>query len=83
MIQGGLWTGKKAKRKRVHPPRLRRSCYGELIHIDGSPHDGFEGRGPRCTLIVFIDDTTSRIQMMRFFKAETTFLYFQMMELCF
>lgn len=65
----------------IHPPRLRRGCYGELIQIDGSPHDWFEGRGPRCTLIVFIDDATSRVQWMRFVKAETTFAYFKVLRL--
>jgi hypothetical protein len=37
------------------------TIYGELIQIDGSPHDWFENRGPRCTLIVFIDDATSAL----------------------
>lgn len=81
MIQEGLWKPKIAKKKVVHPPRSRRPCYGELIQIDGSEHDWFEGRAPRCTLLVFIDDATSRIQLIRFFNSETTFAYFQMMRL--
>ena len=39
---------------------------GELIQIDGSPHDWFEGRGRRCTLIVFIDDATGRLTALYF-----------------
>lgn len=81
MIKEGLWKPKIAKEKVIHPPRLRRACYGELIQIDGSPHDWFENRGPKCTLIVFIDDATSKIQLLRFFEAETTFAYFNMMRL--
>ena len=81
MIQAGLWKEKTQKQKIIHPPRLRRGCYGELIQIDGSPHDWFEGRGARCTLIVFIDDATSRVQWMRFVKAETTFAYFKVLRL--
>lgn len=81
MIRAGLWKEKTQKKKIIHPPRLRRGCYGELIQIDGSPHDWFEGRGPRCTLIVFIDDATSRVQWMRFVKAETTFAYFKVLRL--
>lgn len=81
MIRGGLWEPKKQKERVIHPPRLRRACYGELIQIDGSPHDWFEGRGPYCTLIVFIDDATSRIQFIRFFPAETTFAYFNVLKL--
>jgi len=34
--------------------RERRNCFGELIQIDGSPHDCFEGRGEKCCLLVFI-----------------------------
>ncbi len=49
--------------------------FGELIQIDGSPHDWFEGRGPRCTLIVFIDDATGRLTALRFAPAETTRAY--------
>ena len=45
------------------------------IQIGGSPHDGFEGRGPRCTLIVFIDDATSRLTALQFAPAETTKAY--------
>jgi hypothetical protein len=52
--------------------RDRRPRFGELIQIDGSPHDWFEGRGPRCRLIVFIDDATSRLTALRFVPTETT-----------
>jgi len=38
---------------------------GELVQIDGSLHDWFEGRGPRCCLIAFIDDATSRVMAAR------------------
>lgn len=42
------------------------------MQIDGSTHDWFEGRGPRCTLIAFIDDATSRVMAACFTRAETT-----------
>ena len=61
--------------KRVFQLRERRPRFGELIQIDGSPHDWFEGRGPRCTLIVFIDDATGRLTALRFAPAETTRAY--------
>ena len=44
----------------MHQPRLRRTCIGELIQIDGSEHHWFEDRGPACTLLVYVDDATSR-----------------------
>ena len=74
MRQAGLWRAKR-RTLRFHPPRPRRPRYGELVQIDGSPHDWFEGRAPRCTLLVFVDDATSRIQAARFVESETTVAY--------
>jgi transposase len=53
MQDAGIWLSRK-QRRTFHQPRLRRECFGELIQIDGSDHHWFEGRGPRCTLLVFI-----------------------------
>jgi len=55
-----------------HQPRLRREHYGELIQIDGSEHRWFEDRGAPCTLLVFIDDATSRLMRLRFVPSEST-----------
>lgn len=74
MIEDGLWRVTK-QRGKPHPPRPRRPRLGELVQIDGSPHDWFEGRGPRCTLIAFIDDATSRVMAACFTRAETTQAY--------
>jgi transposase len=75
MIRAGLWRGKARRKARHHPLRERRPRYGELVQIDGSPHDWFEGRAPECTLILFIDDATSDPLLARFFPAETTVAY--------
>ena len=75
MIQNGIWEIAKIKRKTVHQMRERRTKFGELIQIDGSPHDWFEGRAPKCTLIVFIDDATGKLLYLQFGKAETTWAY--------
>lgn len=40
--------------------RERRGHFGELVQIDGSFHDWFEDRGPRCCLMVAVDDATGR-----------------------
>ncbi len=53
----------------------RRPCFGELIQIDDSPHDWVEGRVPKCTLLVFIDDATSRLLALRVVPSETTEAY--------
>lgn len=75
MIAEGLWKPKRAKRVAVHQMRERRACYGELVQIDGSDHDWFEGRGPRCTLLVFIDDATGQLMELWFVGHESFFGY--------
>ena len=62
---------------RVHQPRPRRACTGELIQIDGSEHRWFEDRGPACTLLVYVDDATSRLMQLLFVSSESTFTYFE------
>ncbi len=81
MIRAELWTAKRLRRKRIHPPRERRAQFGELVQIDGSPHAWFEDRAPRCTLIVFIDDATSRLLSLHFSPTETTWAYFHALRL--
>jgi len=74
-IEFGMHRAKRRKAKRVFQLRERRPRFGELIQIDGSPHDWFEGRGPRCALMVFIDDATGRLTALRFAPCETTHAY--------
>lgn len=77
MIAEGLWQPKRRQQARIHQRRPRRPCRGELVQIDGSPHDWLEGRGPRCTLLVFIDDATGQLLALRFVPAETTEAYME------
>jgi transposase len=79
MMTGDIWKGRVRKRARIHQQRERRSCFGELVQIDGSHHDWFEGRASKCCLLVFIDDATSRIVGMRFEETETTIGYMRLM----
>ena len=76
MIEAGIWADRKQRRKRVHQPRHRRDCVGELVQIDGCEHWWFEDRGPQCTLLVFVDDATSRLMHLQFVESESTFAYF-------
>lgn len=76
LIREGLWKAKRVRRAVIHQLRERRARLGELVQIDGSPHDWFEGRAPKCTLLVFVDDATSRLMYLQFVEAETTFNYF-------
>ena len=80
MIAEELWKPKKAKKAVVHQMRERRACFGELVQIDGSPHDWFEGRSPACTLLVFIDDATGRLLELFFTPSETTYSYWEAMR---
>ena len=75
MIADGLWRDRK-QRKRIHQPRPRRDCVGELVQVDGSEHWWFEDRGPQCTLLVFVDDATSRLMHLQFVESKSTFAYF-------
>ena len=76
MIAEGLWLDRKQRRRRVHQPRHRRECVGELVQVDGCEHWWFEDRGPQCTLLVFVDDATSRLMHLQFVESESTFAYF-------
>ena len=76
MIENRLRIPKQKKRKCAHPLRARRARTGELVQIDGSDHNWFEGRAPRCTLLAYIDDATSAILHLRFVKSESTGAYF-------
>jgi transposase len=75
MIVEGIWKAKRAKRPSTHQMRERRACFGELVQIDGSDHDWFEGRGPKCTLLVYIDDATGQLLELWFVPDETFFAY--------
>ena len=62
----------KRRKARAHRQwRQRRSCFGEMVQIDGSHHDWLEGRGPRLVLMGYIDDATSTVHA-RFYDHEGT-----------
>ena len=75
MIADGLWVPHFKRKPCVYQPRYRRDCYGELIQIDGSHHDWFEGRSDKCCLLVFIDDATGKLMNLRFSETESAFDY--------
>ncbi len=80
MISTGLWESKKTKRKKIFQLRERRNSKGELIQIDGSPHAWFEERGPKCSLLVSVDDATGSLMTARFVPSESTWDYFDLMK---
>lgn len=76
MITKGMWKVKRKHYLVVHQQRKRRDREGELVQIDGSPHQWFENRGPYCSLLVFVDDATGKLKHLMFAGAETTNNYF-------
>jgi len=61
-----LWLAKdgisyKQRKKRPHREwRQRKACFGQMIQMDGSHHDWFEGRGSECVFMGYIDDATGK-----------------------
>ncbi len=80
LIEAGWWKAKKRRAARQHSPRERRGRRGELVQIDGSHHDWFEGRADKCCLIAFIDDATGEVLAARFFAGETTQAYLALLQ---
>lgn len=80
MIEEGLWKPKKAQKGMTHQMRERRACFGELVQIDGSPHDWFEGRTASCTLLVLIDDASGKLLGLRFVEQESFHSYVQVVR---
>jgi len=76
MIKDELWRTRGQRQAALHQLRPPRDHLGDLVQIDGSHHDWFEGRGPACTLLVFIDDATSSILQLYFAATESTASYF-------
>jgi hypothetical protein len=70
LIESGQW--KKHRLRKAHRQwRERKDHYGEMLQMDGSHHDWFEGRGPRCVLMGYIDDATGSVYG-RFYDYEGT-----------
>ncbi len=80
MIECGLWEAKPLKEHKVYQRRVRRSRFGELLQGDGSRHAWFEDRGEECTLVIFVDDATSKLTAGKFVPAETTEAYQEILE---
>ncbi len=70
LLETGDW--KKARKHRGHRQwRQRKDHEGEMVQVDGSHHNWFEGRGPGCVLMGYIDDATGRV-FGRFYEYEGT-----------
>ncbi|MEO6877013.1 MAG: ISNCY family transposase, partial [Gemmatimonadaceae bacterium] len=79
MIGWGVLTEDMCRRRRSRKRRLRKSRFGEMVQMDGSDHDWFEGRCVRCVLMVMVDDATGK-KLVRFYKGETVSAAMDMMN---
>jgi len=80
MMQEDLWKAKARRDRKVYQRRVRRGRFGELLQGDGSRHAWFEDRGEESTVVIFVDDATSRLTAGRFVSAETTAAYQELLE---
>jgi transposase len=72
-LQAAGLVRKRKARGRHRKRRERRESFGEMLHLDGSPHAWLALRpGEKQTLIAVLDDATSRVLYARLEKAEGT-----------
>lgn len=71
MVECGYWKARQRKPKH-RTRRERKEFFGEMVQLDGSPHDWLERRSDKYTLLVFIDDATSTIPHMKLVPSEST-----------
>jgi transposase len=80
--KAGYPTPYRKKRKKYHTRRARKPMSGQMLQADGSDHDWLEGRGPRMTLIAYIDDATNQVHAT-FREEEDAFGYLYVLrEIC-
>ncbi|WP_422061192.1 ISNCY family transposase [Sphingopyxis sp.] len=75
MKEEGIWVDRRGRKPKVFSPRKPREQRGELIQVDGSYHRWFEKRGDEACLLVFIDDATSEIMLLRLVDHESSYNY--------
>ncbi len=56
-----LASPQKRRASNFRSRRERRAQEGTMLQTDGSTHDWLEGRGPKLTMIGFIDDATGKV----------------------
>lgn len=79
LLAEGLWKPGRPRQKH-RQWRERKACFGQMVQLDGSHHDWFEGRRAKAVLMVMVDDATSRIKA-RFSEEETTQASYEVFDL--
>jgi transposase len=76
----GLGSPRKRRAPAHRQRRLRSAAEGQLVQLDGSPHDWLQGRGPSLTALGFQDDASGKILAAQFFPCESTQGYFHLLQ---
>jgi transposase len=76
----GIGSSRKRRAPVHRQRRLRRAREGEMLQLDGSPHDWLQGRGPRLTLLGYQDDATGKVVAAEFFSSEESLGYFRLLR---
>ena len=80
LVGAGVTSSRRRRPPRHRVRRQRTPQEGMLVQVDGSPHDWLEGRGPRLSLILAVDDATSAIPHALFRQEEDTCGYFLLLQ---
>lgn len=78
LLQAGLRSQTRTRRS-YRQWRERKACFGELVQLDGSQHDWFEGRRTKAVLMVMVDDATNHTYA-QMFEGETTRASYDVLE---
>jgi transposase len=76
----GIGSPRKRRPPAHRQRRLRSAREGQLVQLDGSPHDWLQGRGPRLTALGMQDDASGKILAAQFFPSETAQGYFRLLQ---
>ena len=76
----GIGSPRKRRPPAHRQRRVRSAREGELVQLDGSPHDWLEGRGPLLTALGMQDDASGKILAAQFFPSETSQGYFRLLQ---
>jgi hypothetical protein len=63
MLSTGQWV-KARTRKQNRQRRERRAHFGELVQMDGSFHDWYQGRSAKACLMNMVDDASSTVEAL-------------------
>ena len=77
----GIGSPRKRRPLAHRQRRLPSAREGQLVQLDGSPHDWLESRGPLLTALGMQDDASGKIVAARFFPSETSQGYFRLLQI--